>query len=245
MQVLNLTLPTCWQELTPAQLRYVYYLLSTGKFTQDEVKTYILFRWTGMEVIAPEGDDFIVKFEGKPVRLTAAQIAEVLPYLSWLDRIPTFPVRLPEIDGYKAAAPDLQGLSFEAYIICDNLYQGYLYTQQVDLLGQMAATLYSADKKKGIHLQPEEYISIFYWFASAKEHLARRFTHFFKTAPVSSDTSHLQQELQESVDAQIRALTKGDITKEETVLQMDVYRALTELDAQVADTEEIKRQMKS
>ena len=243
MQTLNITFPTCWQELTPAQLRYVYYLLSTNKFSEVEVKTYVLFRWANMEVIAPEGDGYVVKYNGVPTRIYAQQIAELLPHLSWLDRPSPYPVRLPEIDGHKAVDADLQGLSYEAYIICDNLYQGFLHTQDIDLLGAMAASLYKADKKKGIRLQPEEYISIFYWFTSAKAYLARRFTHFFKTAPVTTDTSNIQSELQESMDAQIRALTKGDITKEKEVLQMDVWRALTELDAQVADAEDIKRQL--
>lgn len=241
MQTLNLILPTCWQELTPNQLRYVYYLLATDKFTFTEIKTYVLFRWANIEVVASDEDGFFVKFEGKPMRLTALQIAEILPFLSWLDRLPTYPVRFAEIDGHKAAAADLQGLSFESYLICDNLYQGYLCTQNQELLGSMAAVLYSAES---ITLKPEEYISIFYWFAAAKELLARRFSHLFQSVSVNQDTSNLQIKLQESMDAQIRALTKGDITKEESILQMDVWRALTELNAQAVDTEELKRQMK-
>ena len=47
------------------------------------------------------------------------------------------------------------------------------------------------------------------------------------------------------MDTQIRALTKGDITKEREVLQMDVHRALTELDAQAKEYEELKRETKS
>lgn len=34
-----------------------------------------------------------------------------------------------------------------------------------------------------------------------------------------------------AMNAQIRALTGGDVTKERAVLQMDCWRALTELDA--------------
>ena len=124
MQTLNLTLPTCWQELTPAQLRYVFYLLATDKFTAEEIKVYVMFRWAHIEVIAPEGDGFFVKHEGKPVRLTSLQIAEVLPFLSWLDRLPTYPVRLPQLCGHSAIAADLSGLSFGDYITCDNLYTG-------------------------------------------------------------------------------------------------------------------------
>ena len=47
--------------------------------------------------------------------------------------------------------------------------------------------------------------------------------------------------LQESMNAQIRALTKGDITKEKEVLHLDTWRALTELDALAKEAEEFNR----
>ena len=43
------------------------------------------------------------------------------------------------------------------------------------------------------------------------------------------------------MNAQIRALTKGDITKEAEVLKMDVWRALTELDAIAYENQELDR----
>lgn len=38
----------------------------------------------------------------------------------------------------------------------------------------------------------------------------------------------------------IRALTGGDITKEERILKMDTWRALTELDAKARESERLK-----
>lgn len=43
------------------------------------------------------------------------------------------------------------------------------------------------------------------------------------------------------MNAQIRALTKGDITKEKEVLHLDTWRALTELDALAKEAEEFNR----
>ena len=43
MITLNLTLPTCWQELTATQIRYVFFLL-TQNYSADEVKTFCLTR---------------------------------------------------------------------------------------------------------------------------------------------------------------------------------------------------------
>ena len=50
--------------------------------------------------------------------------------------------------------------------------------------------------------------------------------------------------LRTAMNAQIRVLTGGDITKEEAVLSMDTWRALTELDAKAKEVEDIKRQTK-
>ena len=50
--------------------------------------------------------------------------------------------------------------------------------------------------------------------------------------------------LRTAMNAQIRALTGGDITKEEAVLSMDTWRAFTELDAKAKEVEDIKRQTK-
>lgn len=43
------------------------------------------------------------------------------------------------------------------------------------------------------------------------------------------------------MNAQIRALTAGDITKEARVLEMDCWRALTELDAKAKEAEEMRK----
>lgn len=62
------------------------------------------------------------------------------------------------------------------------------------------------------------------------------FPHFFKPADkVGGNYSFL-----ESYNAQLRALTDGDVTKEELVKSIDTKRALTELDAKARDAEEFK-----
>ena len=67
---LDLIIPTCWQELTPKQLRYVYYLISES-YSPEVLKTHCLFHWSGMEVIAHEGDDFSVRYQYNRYHLTA------------------------------------------------------------------------------------------------------------------------------------------------------------------------------
>jgi len=244
MITLNLTLPTCWQELTQTQMRYVFFLL-TQNYSADEVKTFCLCRFGGLKVIERTDNGYRVMYENNPHYITAVQIAEQLPRLAWLDELPLVPLRLAQIGKHNAVAADLSGVPFADYLACDNLYTGYLQTQQNDLLREMAAILYKASD---ITLTDEEAISVFYWFASLKAYYQRRFRYLFDKATDSgnllSDTSSTATKLQAAMDNQIRALTKGDVTKEEQVLATDTLRALTELDAMAREYQDLQKEMK-
>lgn len=155
------------------------------------------------------------------------------------------PVRLERIKGKRAITADFQGVPFETYIICDNLYQGYLQTQNDALLAELATHLYPGLNCKPSTLNDAEKISIFYWLASLKDFFSHRFSDFLQ--PASADNGNLLggspnigSQLQESMDAQIRALTKGDVTKESEILALDTWRALTELNAQAKEYKQLK-----
>ena len=244
MITLNLTLPTCWQELTASQMRYVFFLL-TQNYSADELKTYCLIRFGGLQVLERTDTGYRVMYENNPHTITAVQIAEQLPHLAWLDELPLVPLRLAQIGKHYAVAADLSGVPFADYLSCDNLYTGYLQTQQNDLLREMAAILYKASD---ITLTDEEAISVFYWFASLKAYYQRRFRYLFAPATDSgnllSDPSSMATKLQAAMDNQIRALTKGDVTKEEQVLATDTVRALTELDAMAREYQELQKEAK-
>ncbi|MBE6324616.1 MAG: hypothetical protein E7074_06520 [Bacteroidales bacterium] len=243
MYTLNLTLPTCWQELTQTQLRYVFFLM-TQNYTADEVKTYCLCRFSGLQVLGKEDNGYCVLYENNPHIITAVQIAEQLPRLAWLDELPLVPLRLLQIGKHNAVAADLSGVPFSDYLALDNLYTGYLQTQRNDLLREMAVILYKAED---ITLTDEEAISIFYWFASLKAYFQRRFRYLFAPSTdgnLLGDTASMADKLQSAMDNQIRALTKGDVTKEEQVLQADTIRALTELDAMAREYQDLQKEIR-
>ena len=79
-----------------------------------------------------------------------------------------------------------------------------------------------------------------------KQLFAQRFPNFFVPAPVDEskeeDEHALYNRLRYARNMQIRALTKGDITKEKEIYGMDTWRALTELDAQAQEYNELKKQ---
>ena len=240
---INLTVPKGWNELDDHRLRYVFGLLAQG-FPSPQVKTYCLFRWTGMQVMHRYGTGFMCRHEQREFVLQPLQVAAAIQSLDWTDMLPTFPVRLERIGKYRALPADFQEVPFETFIICDNLYQGYLSAKDDQLLDDLARVLYQTAKVKP---DAAERIGVFYWFASLKEMFARQFKHFFQPLSAHDDGNMFNQGksqyeiIYHAVNAQIRALTKGDVTKEKEVLAIDTWRALTELDALAKEYEEFNR----
>ena len=236
--------PQGWHELSDKQLRYVYQLLAK-EYATDEIKTLCLLRWSATKVIGKQDSGAYLLRKGKILfEVTPLTLAELLPALDWLANLPTVPVRLSKINRQAALPADFSEVPFETFIICDNLYQGYLSTQNDVLLDQLGATLYG----KEIAFKPYERISIFYWFAALKDSFAQKYSDFFQPVAGAADGNLLGSSapsVEDAMNAQIRALTKGDVTKEAEVLALDTHRALTELNAQAREYKELNAKLKS
>lgn len=235
---INFIVPQGWHELSDKQLRYVYQLLA-NEFATDEVKTLCLLQWSGTKVIGRQENGSYLLKKGKFLfEVTPLTLAELLPHLDWLGSIPTVPVRISKINRQHALPADFSEVPFETFIICDNLYQGYLQTQNDELLDQLGATLYG----KSMTFKPYERINIFYWFAALKDTFSRKFPDFFQPVDAATGGNLLGSSatsVEDAMNAQIRALTKGDVTKEGEVLALDTHRALMELNAQAREYKEL------
>lgn len=235
---INFIVPQGWHELSDKQLRYVYQLLA-NEFATDEVKTLCLLQWSGTKVIGRQDSGAYLLKKGKILfEVTPLTLAELLPHLEWLGSLPTVPVRISKINRQHALPADFSEVPFETFIICDNLYQGYLQTQNDELLDQLGATLYG----KSMTFKPYERINIFYWFAALKDTFSRKYPDFFQPIDAATGGNLLgssASSVEDAMNAQIRALTKGDVTKEAEVLALDTHRALTELNAQAREYKEL------
>lgn len=239
---IDLTLPQDWGELSDKQLRYVYQLIAE-EYSADFIKTLFLLHWSRTKVIGRQADgSYLLKKDKILFSVTPTQIAELLPHLAWLDAIPNYPVRLSKVRRYAALPADFSEVPLQTFIIADNLYQGFLQTQDDALLDQLGATLYGMDKVEV--LAPYERVSVFYWFASLKGYLAQLYSDFFQPIPETNLLGTPQLSVIDAMNAQIRALTKGDITKEAQVLALDTHRALTELNAQAREYKELNAKLK-
>ena len=235
---INFIVPQGWHELSDKQLRYVYQLLA-NEFATDEVMILCLLQWSGTKVIGRQDSGAYLLKKGKILfEVTPLTLAELLPHLEWLGSLPTVPVRISKINRQHALPADFSEVPFETFIICDNLYQGYLQTQNDELLDQLGATLYG----KSMTFKPYERINIFYWFAALKDTFSRKFPDFFQPIDAATGGNLLgssASSVEDAMNAQIRALTKGDVTKEAEVLALDTHRALTELNAQAREYKEL------
>ena len=240
-QLVNLIVPSTWAELNDKQLLFVYRLLADG-YSSVDIRTKCLLKWSDTHVVGGNGTShFLLKHQGQVFDVSALQIAQILSLMEWLDELPPVPVRIAQFKRHRALPADFIGVPFEKFLVCDNLYQGYLTTKNDALLDEIGKVLYQCNVKA--FTKPFR-IACFYWFAALKQYFARTFPDFYR--PMKSENSNLLGEqsttnqVAEAMNAQIRALTKGDVTKEKEILSLDTWRALTELNAQAKEYSEIQ-----
>lgn len=246
--VIDLYLPTSWQTMSDKELRLVFRLLASGMDYTD-IMVICLLRWNNIKVVGRTNNkgEFWLKCKKHLFRAKAKSIHNLSQPLAFIKNMPPVPVRYEAINRHKPLTADFDGVPFNTYIVCSNIYQGYLHTENMEMLQQLVRILYDSEKIKPA---ADECIMAFYWFAALKNMMANKFPNFYQK--IDSDDGEnlmggksLHQRLTDEVNAQIRALTGGDVTKEDHVLQMDTIRALTELDAKAYEIAEMKRREKN
>ncbi len=253
---LNLKIPVSWGELTQKQLRYVYEILSSDRFSMHQCKVILALRLAGVRIETRDNDGKAWLRKGKILfQASDSELLAIAHTLDWIEKYPILPVRLEMINGRMARHPLMNGMKFGEWIIVDNLYQTYISTKDVSRCKAMFTHLYP-DKAPVLRrfrsfrlhardastISPEA-MSIFRWVAAFKEWLPLRYPNFYQRRDKNAVTPS-PKDIRDAMNAQIRALTKGDITKERAVLDMEIHRALTELDALALEAEKLRIQLK-
>lgn len=243
--VLHLTCPKRWGEMSQEQLRYALHIIGCGLYSGVEARTLLLLRFTGIEVMnkAPEGWTCAIRVtvEGKKRQkrhffyLQAWQVQNMIKQLEYVDSYETMDVRLESIQGFKAVELRLHGVRFWDYLQMEKYYQTYLELKNPDFALKLAQLLYPGGVTA---IDDAELTGCIMWFSYVKKEMHRFFPHFFKPSPAGQGK---KVNMLEQMNAQIRALTDGDITKEQAVYDKDCWRALTELDAKAHDAEEFRK----
>ena len=245
--------PTEWRKMTQQQLRYVLSLLSLFE-DLTIVKTYMLFRLGG------------IRFGGDAVRITRNQpkswrcwfrpawwkprrwftlepwqVESMIRQFDFIDPFDGMDVRLERIRGCRAVDDILDHYPFGDYLMAEQYYQLAVSSGKPEMIERLACFLYV--KRNGRHperlsLSPAEQMGTLRWFAHIKSVFAERWPHFFRR--VDADIEEMDIDLMGAMDAQIRALTEGDITKEDTIKKLPCWRALTELNEKAREAKEFQ-----
>ena len=249
--VLHLTCPRSWREMTQEQLRYALHVIGCGLYSSVEGRTLMLLRFCGLEVgkktLAGWGCTVTVtKPNGKQRKhhffLQSWQVQSMIQQLEFTDSYETMDVRLESIQGFLAVRLLLEDVPFGDYLQMEKYYQGYLATKERKYAIGLARLLYPyGEHAAGVRIEDiddAELTGCIMWYSYTKKRFASFYPKFFK--PVASVSKESANWL-EQMNAQLRALTDGDITKEDAVKAKSCRRALTELDAKAREAEEFRK----
>lgn len=256
-QEFNFKAPSSWAELSEEQLRYV---LSVMSIHHDRIviKCYLLARFCGLTVhkytrtgwkcsvkcdeSGENGDSKTGKVRERVLYISAAEILSLIKNFDFIDKFTDFrPLQRASDVLLTAVDSMLHDVSFYDYLNIEKNYQLFMLNQEDKFLSKMAHLMYrtadgSADETA--HFEPYELLGVFIWFSSVKEYFAANFPHFFKPAREGGELRRV--DILPAMQAQIRALTDGDVTKQQAVYNTDCWAALTELDNKAREAEEFK-----
>lgn len=240
----NISCPTSWDKLTDKQL--VYYAFLAAHFSSELAKAFFLLRLSNLKVKERLGHRFLCIYKGKEVFVEPIELAIGIEQLKFLDT--QFAVRPSKLKGYFAVNNLLQGdFTFFEFLKTDNFFQLYLQTENEKFIVKMANFLYRTDKGEYANikrLSDTQVAVVVLWFMGVKNELQHYFPHYFKPHPTATDKGGFvvsNASLMEINDAQIRALTGGDVTKENEVLNLPCWRCFAELNAKARESEELKK----
>ena len=237
--------------MTQQQLRYVLTLLTIFD-DLTVIKTYMLIRLSGIHI---EGYTVRTSHEQpqsyrcwfrpawwKPRRWFTLETWQVQSFIRQFDFIDPFDgmdVRLERIHGCRAVDEILDHYPFGDYLMAEQYYQLAVSSGKPEMIERLACFLYvqrNGRHPHHLHLSPAEQMGTLRWFAHIKSEFAERWSFFFRR--VEADVEEMDIDLMGAMDAQIRALTEGDITKEETIKRLPCWRALTELNQKAREAKE-------
>lgn len=245
-EVVDIEVPRKWEDLTQEQLSFFFSMMNM-EGSMEGVITRCFLKWGGVKVVGRNSKlDFLLRKGKQFFALSPVDMWQLMKPLYWLQEIPKSPVIIRKYGRHKAVDPLFKGVPFSVYLSCvaiwtDTMRRG---AQDLNPIKELIFHLYGFHPK---NVKNEYFGCVVYWMTSIQEYFNRRFPDLF-TPSVSSDgqgsLGASQSNFQESMNAMIRALTKGDILKEKDILAFDTYRALVELDAQAKEARMINESIK-
>lgn len=249
---IDLRIPKAWEELTDKEARIIFGILATANADQAQARLRALLAINSIKVVARSAgaDDRwlcrsrrtgLFELDG----LTAARISAPLEFIH---RPAAHPWRPGSFGSASPISAELYELTLGDWFVVFNTLQGVIVTEDYSLLDSLRPMLM---KKKPLQVissrrragfSPADRMALFFWILSYRDHMAHRYPELFRRAGADDDApaAITSDMLRESIDAQLRALTMGDVTKEEAVMALPIDRAFAELNAKAREYREIK-----
>lgn len=229
--------------MTQGQLRYVLGMMTDQPRSMAEVKTYMFVRFTGIEVkgLYPEGRKCVA--QKRVFYLKNWEVESLLHQFDFIETGEDYDTQLDEVQGLRPVDSLLHDVCFLDYLNAEKWY--LLYSQKHDskYLDKLTEILYRPDTHNSsliTHNYTEsERLNSLLWYSHIKAVFRQVFPHLFRPSSSIDEDFNVMA----SINAQIRILTDGDITKEQAVLDKDCWRALYELDAKAKEADDMKKEM--
>ncbi|MCH3994153.1 MAG: hypothetical protein LKE54_03710 [Prevotella sp.] len=242
---MSFSVPEGWGQLTQEQLRYVIRLFSLYDSQDDaisHIRTAALFHFMDVVVDGEQSDGILChqKSTGKTFLVDIELLPWMLRQINWIAHPELMSQRLEVMHGYHAVDFMLRGLTFGEYLTVENYFQGWIGGHNFENINKMINILYRVPEGEKMRAYTRfDHVATILWWGAVKYSYGKMFPHFLKP----SDENYTDRTSQREVmDSQIRLLTKGDVTKENEILNnTPTLRALTELDAQAMEAEEIEK----
>ena len=236
---LDLTVPTAWEQLTPAQYESVLDALS-GAPNETAGRLIAFCRLAGITIQRATGTYTFLVSGGRSFRINTKEFCHaVSDWTEWMTQPPLAPIRPDKVLGGESINAEFHNVKFGVYLQTENLWQRFCATEdegdKLSLLDDLSDILFEGITTHSDYSRTAAAL----WWAGLKNHLSRLFSNLYRPAVGESDGDLLGAML-----AQVRALTGGDVTKEEAVLNVDTWTALAELDAKVKEAREYSEKYK-
>lgn len=255
--LINLSAPRNYSELSENQLFDVAFLLMTG-IPENSLWSKCFVNFTGLKPLGTVDQAAYFKLKGVK-GIFSISLEEILFFSKKMKFLTKSYIGLNPIQHIGKFIPvesQFENVLFSQYLEAENFYQAYIFTKNDMHLASLMATLYykkgetyNNDRtlKRSKHFlkssQITKFISVM-WFMGVKEFFAQKYKFLF-----SPDKSHNFDEDEDEepqppdmyaiIQNQMRALTDGDITKREAVLNSLTWDALEELNNKIREAKQM------
>lgn len=232
---IDVKLPRSWRELSDAQLLLFCELMT--EWPADTARFIFFMRLMDMRIACCVDGVYTMRIGRFVVEYSAD---EILGWFKQLDYLKDYnsAVRPSRILGGRAVHPLIQNdLTFGDFVHLENWWYAYLTTRELCYLSYMGRVLYRLRRPR--IFSAAQSVAVLIWYTGLKQELTTFFPKFFGRSSAEKDFDG--REMLAIVDAEIRALTGGDVTKENAVLSTPLWRALSELNAKAREGEELEK----